>query len=184
MHPKSTDFVPDGIAFIIASDISEDKINFQNCHKISYNQYQALRIGFSISGDILLSHKASIGFVAKVPDHVKEIMLTPQVTYYRVLKEEVLLKNYLEYFLRSTLYQTPLQNLAKQSTRDYIGITLQKSLNVLFPSNINEQIAISDKLITIQNTLQTEQAYLQKLYRLKAGLMGDLLSGRVRVKDA
>ncbi|MEI7586827.1 restriction endonuclease subunit S [Runella sp.] len=50
--------------------------------------------------------------------------------------------------------------------------------------NIEEQIIIGKKIKAINKKLQTEQAYLQKLYRLKAGLMGDLLSGRVRVKEA
>ncbi len=181
IHPKSNDFVSVGIPFVMASDISNDMIDFDNCHKISREQYLNLRIGFSKADDILLSHKASIGFVARVPSNIHEVMLTPQVTYYRVLNKNILRPDYLEYFLRSDLFQVPLHTLGKQSTRDYIGITMQKNLRIAYPKNIDEQNLISEKLISIYNKLQTEQDFLHKQQQIKAGLMGDLLSGRVEV---
>lgn len=46
----------------------------------------------------------------------------------------------------------------------------------------DEAIAITSRLITIDNKLQSEQNYLHKLQEIKTGLMGDLLSGRKRVK--
>jgi type I restriction enzyme S subunit len=177
IHPKSTDFVPEGIPFVMASDISDDRIDFQKCNHISIEQYEKLRIGFSKGGDILLSHKASIGFVARVPLKINRIMLTPQVTYYRVLNEVQLYPNYLECFLRSNLFQIPLHNLAKQSTRDYIGITLQKTLKIAYPFDLAEQIAIANKLISIQTIIQSEKNHLLKLQQIKSGLMADLLSG-------
>lgn len=49
--------------------------------------------------------------------------------------------------------------------------------------NISEQICIAEKLITIDNKLQTEQTYLQKMQLLKKGLMEELLSGKVKVSE-
>lgn len=46
----------------------------------------------------------------------------------------------------------------------------------------NEQLEIIRRLETIDNKLQSEQNYLKKLQAIKQGLMGDLLSGRKRVK--
>lgn len=180
-HPKSSDFVHVGIPFIMASNISDDKIDFANCYKISTKQYRQLRIGFSKAGDILLSHKASIGFVARVPLDIKEVMLTPQVTYYRVLNENILKPDYLEYFFRSSTFQTPLHNLAKQSTRDYIGITMQKSLKVAYPNNTVEQQLISERLMAAYSNHGIERKHLLKLQKIKQGLMSDLLSGKVEV---
>jgi type I restriction enzyme S subunit len=53
---------------------------------------------------------------------------------------------------------------------------------IALPS-IDEQFEIGLRLDKINQKLQTEQAYLQKLYRLKACFMGDLLSGKVTVKN-
>lgn len=47
----------------------------------------------------------------------------------------------------------------------------------------NEALEISKRLLTIDHKLQTEQNYLQKLQALKQGLMGDLLSGKVKVSE-
>lgn len=45
-----------------------------------------------------------------------------------------------------------------------------------------EQKSIFQKLINIDNTLQTEQSYLYKMQNLKQGMMSDLLCGRKEVK--
>ncbi|MBE7444649.1 MAG: restriction endonuclease subunit S [Planctomycetia bacterium] len=49
---------------------------------------------------------------------------------------------------------------------------------------IEEQIKISERLVSINKKLHTEQTYLHKLQQLKAGLMSDLLSGRVKVSES
>lgn len=46
----------------------------------------------------------------------------------------------------------------------------------------DEQILIAERLKGIDNKLQTEQTYLQKMQSLKKGLMEDLLSGKKQVK--
>lgn len=49
---------------------------------------------------------------------------------------------------------------------------------------IEEQIKISERIVSINKILHTEQTYLHKLQQLKAGLMSDLLSGRVKVSES
>lgn len=50
---------------------------------------------------------------------------------------------------------------------------------VLLPiPNMDEQLIMSERIISITNKLQTEQAYLQKMQSIKRGLMEDLLSGK------
>jgi len=179
-HPKITDFIEDGIPFIMASDITENQINFNTCHHISEKQYNSLRIGFAKKNDVLLSHKASVGFTAIVPN--KRIMLTPQVTYYRIANKNVLLPEYLFYYFQSKDFQKKIKDLAKQSTRDYIGIVSQrKNLEIYFPKNLEKQKEIINILSKIDLIIQKEKKYKEKLKRIKQGLMEDLLTGKVRV---
>jgi type I restriction enzyme S subunit len=180
-HPKSSDFVKEGIPFIMASDISNNEIDFYACKKITEEQYHSLRIGFAQQEDVLLSHKASIGFVAVVPKGISKIMLTPQVTYYRIKNKEKLSYHYLSWFMRGDAFQNQLSNLAKQSTRDYIGILMQRNLKLAYPISNAEQITISTKIESIDDYLKTEKKKLSKLQSLKTGLMQDLLSGKKRV---
>lgn len=84
VHPKAADYVENGISFIMANNLINSRLNLSNCNFISKEQADRLRIGFSYPGDVLLSHKGTIGRVAIVPEVEHYIMLTPQVTYYRV----------------------------------------------------------------------------------------------------
>jgi type I restriction enzyme S subunit len=182
-HPKTDDFVSEGIPFVMAKDLLNGQINLAECHKITWHQYQSLRIGFARPGDVLLSHKGTIGLIAMVPSSLQHIMLTPQVTYYRVPEEKHLLGRFLFCFFHSPLFQQRLEVLSAQSTRSYIGITLQKTLSILIPPP-DEQSRIVEIFDTHNTRIRTEEAYRDKLKLQKKGLMHDLLTGKVRVKDA
>ena len=85
IHPKSSDFVSYGIPFVMANNIKNGHVDLSNCSFLRKEQADSLQKGFSLSGDVLLTHKATIGNTAVVGDIPCEyIMLTPQVTYYRI----------------------------------------------------------------------------------------------------
>lgn len=183
LHPKSSDFVPEGVPFVMASDITGGVIDLARAKRITEAQHRSLRIGFAKPRDVLLSHKASIGFVAVVPDDVLQLMLTPQVTYYRIGDSERMNYKYLAQFFRSEKFQEPLKSLAKQSTRDYIGILAQQDLQIAYPLSITEQVRIANMLAVPDQVIDTHSISLNKLRALKTGLMHDLLTGKVRVTE-
>lgn len=66
------------------------------------------------------------------------------------------------------------------------GLSVNKILKLIVSTPpFNEQKTIAERLLSIDNKLQTEKNYLQKMQQLKKGLMNDLLSGRkeVTLKD-
>ena len=136
LHPKNSDYVDEGIPFIMASDIDRDRINFENCKYITREQASTLRKGFAKEGDVLLSHKATIGKTAVVENIPTDfIVLTPQVTYYRILDESILDRYYLHYYFKSPYFQSILNSWSGSgSTRAYISITEQRKLPILLPS--------------------------------------------------
>lgn len=144
IHPKGTDFKKDGIPFIMASDINNGKVDIINCSFIAEEQAKTLQKGFSFEGDVLLTHKASLGRTAIVGKiNTPYIMLTPQVTYYRVKNKEKLNNVFLKYFFDSPSFQSVLENHGNSgSTRAYVGITAQRDLPVILPS-IDEQKGIA-----------------------------------------
>ena len=137
--------------------------------------------GFAVPGDVLLSHKASIGFVALVPPDLAGLMLTPQVTYYRIFNKDTLDPAYLAQFFRSPRFQHALENVAKQSTRDYIGILAQQRLYIAYPTRPGEQQYITSILGRQDLSIIDLNTLLNKLRSVKAALMQDLLTGRTRV---
>jgi type I restriction enzyme S subunit len=96
IHPKASDYVELGVPFIMASDLENGRVDLANCKFISEKQAKTLRKGFSKAGDVLLSHKATIGRTAIVQDSEHEfIVLTPQVTYYRIANKSRINSRYL-----------------------------------------------------------------------------------------
>jgi Restriction endonuclease S subunits len=154
----------------MASDINGGVINFSDCKFISRKQADGLRKGFSIEGDVLLSHKATIGRTAIVPKtQFPYIMLTPQVTYYRVINKEKLNNQFLKYQFDNVTFKKTLELWAGAgSTRAYIGITNQKNLPIKIPSietqnGIAEALATIDKKIALNNKINTELEAMAKL---------------------
>lgn len=173
IHPKGKDFVESGIPFIMASDIANNKVDLCNCKFITKEQADSLQKGFSKEGDVLLTHKATLGRTAIVKDlNTPYIMLTPQVTYYRVLNEKLLSNKFLKFYFDSTIFQGILENHGNSgSTRAYVGITAQRKLPILIPPP-SEQKAIAevlsnldDKIDLLHRQNQTLEAMAETLFR-------------------
>ncbi len=152
IHPKTSDYVSEGVPFIMANDLVDGTIDFSSCAHITERQASTLRKGFSHPGDILLTHKATIGRTAVVPDIYPTIILTPQVTYYRVKRG--IYNRYLKYYFDSAPFQQILNNWAGSgSTRAYLGITAQRKLPIVLPP-YDLQVKISSILRTLDDKIE------------------------------
>lgn len=172
-HPSSKDYVDSGIPFIMVSDINNGKINFNKCKFISKKVRDGLDKGFSKPGDVLLSHKATIGITTVVDDTYDEIVLTPQLTYYRVLDDKVIDRYYLKYYFDSKVFQSILNNWAKSgSTRAYLGITAQQKLPIRYP-DIRCQKRIVKVLFNIDSKIKINNEINNNLYELAINYLNE-----------
>ena len=166
IHPKTTDYVKSGVPFIMANNLINGKVDYSNCAFITNKQASTLKKGFAHSGDVLLTHKATIGRTALVGTEYDTIILTPQVTYYRVKRG--ISNLYLKYYFDSNEFQQTLANWAGSgSTRANLGITAQRKLPVVLPPlEIQTKIAefgrILDDKIELNNKVN-ENLYEQML---------------------
>ncbi|OFY87422.1 MAG: hypothetical protein A3F72_04270 [Bacteroidetes bacterium RIFCSPLOWO2_12_FULL_35_15] len=109
-------------------------------------------------------------------------MLTPQVTYYRVLDKKKLFNLFLKSVFDSFRFQKRLQTLADSGTRPYIGITQQRELEIAIPT-LPEQQKIASFLSLIDEKMQQLTRKKELLKRYKKGVMQQLFSGKLRFKD-
>ena len=179
-HPKAADFVSSGIPFVMARDLRFGTVDLSSCSFITRKQADGLRIGFARPGDVLLSHKGTVGRTAVVPDGHDYMMMTPQVTYYRIGNPDLLATQYLYHLMQGPEFQRQLDARSRQSTRSYIGITKQRELLVPLP-DLSEQIEIGRAVAAVEARLVAEEAVLEDLLSLKAAVMSVLLTGDVRV---
>lgn len=155
-HPTSNEYVDDGIPFLMASDIYNGIVDIVSCKHITSERAEKLDKGFAKNGDVLLTHKATIGETAILQGlKTKYAVLTPQVTYYRIQDEGRLNRKYLYAYFNSENFQTDIKAKAAQSTRPYIGISAQQKLMLDLPRKVDEQQKIGayfsniDHLITL-----------------------------------
>ncbi|ABX12501.1 restriction endonuclease subunit S [Nitrosopumilus maritimus] len=180
LHPKSLDFIQKGIPFVTADCLMNDNINYDLCKFLPEKFLKILRIGFAKQKDVLLSHKGSVGNVAVVGNKFDRIILSPQTTYYRLSSK--IIPKFLYYIFQSFDFQKQLKSLAKQSTRDYIGITNQQNLLIPYISSIEEQEKIISVLSDVDSNISNLELKKKSLESLKKGLMQKLLTGKIRVK--
>jgi type I restriction enzyme S subunit len=181
IHPKSKDFVPFGIPFIMSNNVQNGLIDTENCHFIRKEQADKLQKGFSFVGDVLLTHKGTVGNVAIVSNIPTEyIMLTPQVTYYRVRDHNRLQNNFIKIYFESTQFQTKLEHLSEGGTRAYIGITNQRKLPFLLPP-LPEQKTIAQTLSDVDALIAALDKLIAKKRHIKTATMQQLLTGKTRL---
>lgn len=180
LHPKSSDYVSQGIPFIMASDLINGKVDIYNCNFISEEQAKKLRKGFAKKDDVLLSHKGTIGRTAIVQDiNTDNIVLTPQVTCYRILDDSKINKYYLKSYFDSVYFQNILQSKAqKGATRAYIGITEQLSLPIYLP-DIKQQEQFANKVKEINSYIEKQQKELENAKQMFQSLLYHAFTGEL-----
>lgn len=181
IHPTKADYVEAGVPFIMAADLVDGTVDTLGCRFIPGALAATLRIGFAKSGDVLLSHKGTIGRVGMLQTEDDYVMLTPQVTYYRTLDSYRLHNQFLYYALLSPAFQSELNRVAGAgSTRAYIGITRQLDLEIALPS-IETQRELATKLKVFEDaSTQVALVYERKLAaldELKQSLLHQAFSG-------
>ncbi|MBU1191864.1 MAG: restriction endonuclease subunit S [Gammaproteobacteria bacterium] len=188
LHPTADEYVDDGIPFLMANNVRNGWVDIDGSKKISKERADKLRIGFARAGDVLLTHKGTVGEVGIVPDKIEQPywMLTPQVTYYRCLTDE-LLSEFLMYSFMSKGFLTQLELIGgKQSTRSYVGILAQRSLMAAVPPRheqekicdyLEEQIGKLDELISEVNRS------VEFLKEHRTTLISAAVTGKIDVRE-
>lgn len=188
IHPKKADFVDEGIPFIMASDLQKGEVNQLDCNHIKKEQAETLRKGFSKQDDVLMSHKGTIGRVAILNTAHDYIVLTPQVTYYRIIQPERLYNRFVYYYFQSPLFQRYIKYAAGAgSTRAYIGITKQLDLPMAYPSLARQKEIVGILDLASGTSQQLEALYTQKLNdlkELKQSLLQQAFAGELTKEDA
>jgi type I restriction enzyme S subunit len=189
LHPKASDYVDDGIPFLMANNVRPEGLDLSKCAKLREQQARKLRIGFAYPGDVLMTHKATIGQIGLVPEDLKApfVMLTPQVTYYRSAGTQFS-GNYLFLYMQTPLFQDQLKVLSlNQSTRPYIGIIEQKNLIICFPSlDRQSQICANFErsVAPVESARHRANREIELLREYRTRLVSDVVTGKLDVRDA
>ncbi|MCO5337601.1 restriction endonuclease subunit S [Delftia tsuruhatensis] len=170
LYPKIEDFVDDGYPLLTAKVVNYGRIDFEAAQRLNKEKAALLKYGFIQPNDVLLSHNATVGRVAVVPDFPGFALVGTSLTYFRVDKAK-LLPRYLAAFFESRDFQNQLSAVMGLSTRNQVPITAQRLLEVEVPAlqdqvNISEFVgALDDRITLLRETNATLEAIAQALFK-------------------
>ncbi len=177
---QTPEYVDNGIPFVTAKDIVDNRIDFSQCARITDEEHRILsqRV-HPETGDVLLTKVGTVGNVALV-NGGQEFSIFVQVALIKPKPVEVE-SGYLFYALQSQDVQSEIRKRSSLSTMQFIGT--QKIATVKVPiASRDEQRAIARVLSVCDAkiaALNRESALLDELFR---ALLEALMSGRVSTR--
>ncbi len=169
-RPRPDEFVDAGVAFIRAADMDGGQVLFDSASKINDTARQRITKGVGSPGDVLLSHKGTVGKLALVQSDAPPFVCSPQTTFWRTLDEERLNRRYLYAFLRSPEFQSQLATRSGETDMaPYVSLTSQRGLSVKLPP-IQEQRAIAHILGTLDDKIELNRRMNETLETMARAL--------------
>jgi type I restriction enzyme S subunit len=126
--------------------------------------------------DVLMVRTGNTGMI------VTNIVGAFHNNFFKIDYGKNVVKEFLVYHLKRKSIQSIILNYAGTTTIPDLKHGDFYNLPFMMPSQIEQKI-ISTRLEGIDNKLQTEQSALAKYQQIKAGLMQDLLTGKVEVRE-
>jgi type I restriction enzyme S subunit len=160
--------------FVQTSDVVESVLYLRSASQ-SLNE-----LGASVSkcfpqNTIIMTIAANIGYVALASYEV----YFPDSLIGINSNEDFIKSTYLLFLLMR--YKNVLDAQATESAQKNINYSNLRSLPILFPANIEEQIQITERITKIFNEIESKKSRIIVLERIKKSLMQNLLTGKVRI---
>lgn len=131
--------------------------------------------------DVVITREAPVGEVCKIPERHPRACLGQRMMLYRTDPEKIY-NDFFLYALQSKAIQNRLDLISGGSTVGHVRVGDIRDLYMFHPKTKKEQQQIASSLNHISSKIETEVNLCEKLRKLKAGLMHDLLTGKVQVK--
>lgn len=169
----------EGPYMVTAANVKNGKINYSTTRKTSQSLFKEILTDKSRPkiGDLLLTKDGTLGRVALVDK--PNICINQSVAVIRFNENEN--PNFFKILLETPLYHKKMIDDAGGSTIKHIYITIVDKMLLGVPKDQSERNIIELKIETVNSRIETEQSTLSKYQQLKAGLMQDLLTGKVEV---
>jgi type I restriction enzyme S subunit len=171
-RPRREEFVLDGVAYVRAADIRDGVVDFAAADTINKVARARIRKGIGAPGDVLLTHKGTVGRVARVPADAPVFVCSPQTTFWRVVDPERLDPGFLHAFMRSPGFTGQLRQRQHESDMaPYVSLTSQRGMTVAVPP-ISAQREIASVLRPLDDTIESALRLDRLLWHVLAMYFG------------
>lgn len=172
-----------GAKFIRIGNLTREHVNLrlQNIQHVQPPDSSEAKRTVLETGDLLISVTADLGIIGIVPSDLGEAYINQHIALVKLDKEKIN-----PYFIGNLLSGFQAQKyfslLNDSGAKAGLNLKTISAFPVVFPSDRKEQDKIAEIIQKTDNIIETQKYERKKLLGVKAGLMQDLLSGRVSVK--
>ena len=171
-RPRPHEFADRGVSFIRAADMSDGQVLFNSAQCINDVARLRIRKGIGAPGDVLLSHKGTVGKVALALKNCPAFVCSPQTTFWRVMDERILDRSFLFAYLQSAEFKAQLASRKGETDMaDYVSLTAQRQLLLPVPDILTQRrigsffSAFNDRITLLRETNTTLEGIAQALFK-------------------
>jgi len=176
---KKSELSESGIKVYTQENVLKNDFSLGNLY-ISYNKFEQLKNMEVKPGDVLLTIRGSIGYSAVFPEGAERGIIHTNLAYIRV-KIGLLSPKYLSLLINyHSSVKSQLITLSSATTLGALYAKNIKKIKIPLPP-LHEQQKIVEILSMIDKAIELYRREKERFLHLRRGLMGVLLTGRVRV---
>jgi len=172
-----------GTLFVNIIDAYDEILDCSKLGRVNINENEKREYEL-LNGDIIFVRSSvkpeGVGYNTLFINHGEQVVFCGFMIRYRLNNKNEFKPEFFNSYFRYDGFRKSLIASSTVSANTNINQVALRKLLAIKPRG-NEQFEILNRLKTIDNKIQTEQAYLHKLQQIKAGLMADLLSGKKEV---
>ena len=178
----TAEYLTDGAHYLINGvNIVNGHVDWESCYMVDDNRYEQDRNIQLKKEDVLVSKDGTIGKVAFVDQLPKSATLNSGVFVIRSI-DDSLTQEYLARVFLSKWFDDFIAKITAGSTIVHLYQKDIVSFAFPIPASLPEQRAIAGVLSAMDGEIAQLEAKREKYAKIKAGLMNDLLTGKVRVR--
>jgi len=166
---------------ITGTDFKDGYINWNSCSYVSkwrYDQDTNIQIQ---KGDVLITKDGTIGKVAFIDFVPYQGTLNSGIFVVRPKDDSILNSEYLSWLFKSIWFKEFIDQLSGGSTINHLFQRDFEKFQIVYPSDIKEQLAIASTLSSMDSEISSINARLIKYQLMKQGMMQQLLTGKIRL---
>ncbi|MBP1160236.1 type I restriction enzyme S subunit [Rhodococcus sp. PvR099] len=181
---KRSELDEDGFRIVRVADISDGQVSLSGSDFVTYDRRSAIGVKAGQSGDILLTTKGTVGRLAVFEGASEDVVYSPQVCFFRVHDNDTIDRTYLRrWFASADFVRQASYRKGNTDMADYINLADIGSLTLMLP-DIAEQRSIGEVLGPLDRLVSSLRAESRTLAAIRDALLPQLMSGKLRVRDA
>lgn len=178
---RNYDFTETGTPVIKIGQVKENGLDLSNCSFINPERVQTFTKQTIKNGDVLMALTgATLGKACIVSGLDNPVLQNYRVGRFEPILENDVDKTFLFFTLKTALFLNQIFNTVNEAAQGNVGKSDFKKSYFIKPPFI-EQLRIVRNIGKVFSLIDDFNAEFRKYHSLKAGLMRDLLSGKVRV---